>query len=166
MMPLFLILLETNMYLCSECMLILVTCTWVSLMIYVNFIWKYHVYTIKLRVWIKNLDQIELLVFLCFFSSNNSIPTRMDYTTSLREYTVNTSDYTTQPLKLSSHADHRCALVTELTSKPCGSSVVPNASLCCLLTITGSRWERKSSSHRVRSLSLSPSSALSALYFH
>lgn len=64
---------------------------------------------------------------------------RMDYTTSLREYTVNTSDYTTQPLKLSSHTDHRCALVTELTSKLCGSSVLPNASLCCLLTITGSR---------------------------
>lgn len=86
----------------------------------------------------------------CFF--NNCTLVRMDYTTSLLEYTVNTSDYTTQPLEQSSHTGHRCALVTELTSKLCGSSVPPNALLCCLLTITGSRWERKSSSRREYSL--------------
>lgn len=75
---------------------------------------------------------------VCVFF-NNCSPVRMDYTTSLLEYTVNTSDYTTQPLKQSSHTGHRCALVTELTSKLCGSSVLPNALLCCLPTITGSR---------------------------
>ena len=99
---------------------------------------------------IKSLDQFELLFLPVFF--NNCTLVRMDYTTSLLEYTVNTSDYTTQPLEQSSHTGHRCALVTELTSKLCGSSVLPNALLCCLLTITGSRWERKSSSHREYSL--------------
>lgn len=98
--------------------------------------------------WIKNLDQFEFL----FFFFNNCTLVSMDYTTSLLEYTVNTSDYTTQPLKRRSHTGHCCALVTKLTSKLCGSSVLPNVLLCCLLTITGSRWERKSSSHREYSL--------------
>lgn len=98
------------------------------------------------RILNKESWSVWALAFAWVFFNNCTL-VRMDYTTSLLEYTVNTSDYTTQPLEQSSHTGHRCALVTELTSKLCGSSVLPNALLCCLLTITGSRWERKSSSH-------------------